>query len=240
MMTRSTLALACLAACTAVLPARASAKTFTDYFKPTPIACTPTTNTWGDKAVLPRDTCNGLEDTSGTPTVKPKWMYWDGRILRAADGKYHMFADRWPHANGMGDWVNSDTVHAISSALLGPYVDQGYAFNDGPDSKDPHKGHNVTASELPDGTYCLIVDEIVPFTVFTAASLDVARRGEARPGKIRDVDGRLSPPAAGLVSRVGGCRPGVRGCQAILHARHDASGNRRLSHTAIVAVEERE
>jgi hypothetical protein len=122
--------------------------------------------------VLPRDTCNGLEDATGTPTVKPKWMYWDGRILRAGDGKYHMFADRWPHANGMGDWVNSDTVHAVSTALLGPYVDQGYAFNNGPDSRDPHKGHNVTASELPDGTYCLIVDEIVPFTIFTAGSLD--------------------------------------------------------------------
>jgi hypothetical protein len=155
-----------------LLPGDASAKTFTDYFKPTPIVCTATTNTWGDKAVLPRDTCNGLEDATGTPTVKPTWMYWDGKILRAGDGKYHMFADRWPHANGMGDWVNSDTVHAVSSALLGPYADQGYAFNNGPDSKDPHKGHNVTASELPDGTYCLIVDEIVPFTIFTAGSLD--------------------------------------------------------------------
>lgn len=155
-----------------VWPGYASAKTFTDYFKPTPIVCTPTTNTWGDKAVLPRDTCNGLEDTTGTPTVKPQWMYWDGKILRATDGKYHMFADRWPHANGMGAWVSSDTIHAVGTALLGPYVDQGYAFNNGPDSTDAHKGHNVTASELPDGTYCLIVNEIVPFTIFTATSLD--------------------------------------------------------------------
>ena len=154
------------------LPGYASAKPFTDYFKPVPIVCPPTSNTWGDKAVIPRDTCNGLEDTSGTPTVRPKWMYWDGKILRGADGKYHMFADRWPHANGMGDWVNSETIHATSTALLGPYVDQGYAFNDGPDANKPHKGHNVTASELPDGTYCLIVNEIVPFTIFTATSLD--------------------------------------------------------------------
>jgi hypothetical protein len=154
------------------LPAHAAARPFTDYFKPTPFACPTTSSTWGDKAVLPRDTCNGLEDPTGTPTVKPKWMYWDGKILRAADGKYHMFADRWPHANGMGDWVNSETIHATSTALLGPYVDQGYAFNDGPDTGKPHKGHNVTASELPDGTYCLIVNEIVPFTIFTASSLD--------------------------------------------------------------------
>ena len=154
------------------LPGYASAKPFTDYFKPVPFVCPPTSNTWGDKAVIPRDTCNGLEDTSGTPTVRPKWMYWDGKILRGADGKYHMFADRWPHANGMGDWVNSETIHGTSTALLGPYVDQGYAFNDGPDTNKPHKGHNVTASELPDGTYCLIVNEIVPFTIFTATSLD--------------------------------------------------------------------
>jgi hypothetical protein len=132
----------------------------------------PTTNTWGDKAVPPRDTCNGLEDTTGTPTARPQWMYWDGKILLATDGKYHMFADRWPHANGMGAWGDSDTIHAVGTALLGPYVDQGYAFNNGPDGNDPHKGHNVTASELPDGTYCLIVSEIVPFTIFTATSLD--------------------------------------------------------------------
>ena len=81
-----------------LLPRDAFAKTFTDYFKPTPIVCPATSNTWGDKAVLPRDMCNGLEDAAGTPTVKPQWMYWDGKILRAGDGKYHMFADRWSHA----------------------------------------------------------------------------------------------------------------------------------------------
>jgi hypothetical protein len=171
MMTRVPWVATCVIAC-AGWPTHAWAKAFTDYFKPTATVCPPTSSTWGDKAVLPRDTCNGLEDSTGTATVKAKWMYWDGKLLRGADGKYHMFADRWPHANGMGDWVNSQTIHATSTALLGPYVDQGYAFNDGPDSKDTHKGHNVTASELPDGTYCLIVDEIVPFTIFTANSLD--------------------------------------------------------------------
>lgn len=153
-----------------VAPRMASAKPFTDYFKPTPIVCPPTSNIWGDKAVLPRDTCNGLEDTSGTPSVRPKYMYWDGKILRGADGKYHMYSSRWPHANGMGAWGNSEIIHATSPALLGPYTDQGYAYEDGPDSKSPHKGHNVTAAELPDGTYCLIVNEIVPFTIFTSDS----------------------------------------------------------------------
>jgi hypothetical protein len=162
--------LAAIAITAFVLPGMAHARPFTDYFKPTPIVCPPTSNIWGDKAVLPRDTCNGLEDTTGTPSVRPKWMYWDGKILRGADGKYHMYSSRWAHANGMGAWVNSEIIHATSAALLGPYTDQGFAYEDGPDSKSLHKGHNVTAAELPDGTYCLIVNEIVPFTIFTSDS----------------------------------------------------------------------
>lgn len=143
-----------------------------DYFQPTPVACPVTSNTWGDKAVLPRDTCNGLEDRTATPTVRPKWMYWDGKVLRGPDGRYHMFSSRWPQSNGMNGWGNSEVVHAVSPSLLGPYEDRGYAYNDGPDAQSPHKGHNVTACELPDGTYCLVVSEIVPFTIFTSNSLD--------------------------------------------------------------------
>ena len=43
-----------------LLPGVASAGTFTDYFKPTPIVCSPTSNAWGDNAVIPRDTCKWL------------------------------------------------------------------------------------------------------------------------------------------------------------------------------------
>ena len=56
-------------------------------------------------------------------------MCWDSKILRGANGKYHMFADRWPPANGRGAWVNSESIYAISWALLGPYRDQRFAFN---------------------------------------------------------------------------------------------------------------
>ena len=99
MMTRVPWVATCVIAC-AGLPTHAWAKAFTDYFKPTATVCPPTSSTWGDKAVLPRDTCNGLEDGTATATVKAKWMYWDGKLLRDTDGKYHMFADRWPHAFG--------------------------------------------------------------------------------------------------------------------------------------------
>ena len=45
---------------------------------------------WGDSNVIPRDTTNGLEDA----TLK-KWCYWDGKIVKDDEGKYHMYASRW-------------------------------------------------------------------------------------------------------------------------------------------------
>jgi hypothetical protein len=164
-----------LAVCAAVLlagvvtPSSAIAKNLIEYFQPTPIACPLTKSTWGASSSVPRDTCNGLEDTKNPP----QWLYWDGKILRAKDGKYHLLASRWPASQGHnGGWGNSDAILAVSDALLGPYVDKGFAYTDGPDSRDRSKGHNVSGCELPDGTYCLIVSEIVPFTIFTSPSLD--------------------------------------------------------------------
>ncbi len=149
------------------LPSAAAAKTFIDYFLPTPTACPVTSKTWGVSGVLPRDTCNGMENTN----IPPTYYYWDGKIIPSPDGKYYLFADRWAGSTGFGNWGNSQTIYAVSDALLGPYTDKGYAFNNGPNAQDPHKGHNASACVLLDGTYCLYVNEIVPFTVFTAASL---------------------------------------------------------------------
>lgn len=152
-----------------------------NYFKPTPIVSSPlTSNIWGASGVIPRDKCNGLQDQTGTQTTAPKWLYWDGKILRAKDGKYHMFASRWPQSSGHnGGWGNSDIIHAVSdSSPIGPYVDKGFAYtynfpnNSYGYNGDTHHGHNVSALELPDGTYCLFVSEVVPFSVFTSASLD--------------------------------------------------------------------
>jgi len=160
------LAAALFAACTG-LPSVAVAKPFISYFQPTPTACPVTSKTWGVSGVLPRDTCNGLENTN----VPPQYYYWDGKIIPSPDGKYYMFADRWAGSTGFGNWGNSQTIYAVSDTLLGPYTDKGYAFNNGPNAQDPHKGHNASACVLPDGTYCLYVNEIVPFTIFTSTSL---------------------------------------------------------------------
>jgi hypothetical protein len=160
------LAAALFSVCTG-LPSSAAAKTFIDYFQPTPTACPVTSKTWGVSGVLPRDTCNGLENTN----VPPQYYYWDGKIIPSPDGKYYLFADRWAGSTGFGNWGNSQTIYAVSDTLLGPYTDKGYAFNNGPNAQDPHKGHNASACVLPDGTYCLYVNEIVPFTIFTSTSL---------------------------------------------------------------------
>lgn len=75
------------------------AKNFIDYFLPMPIVGGLSKDAWGAPEVGPRDAKNGLEDA----TAK-QWSYWDGQIIKARDGKYHMFASRWDQALGHDGW----------------------------------------------------------------------------------------------------------------------------------------
>ncbi len=145
------------------LPTQPKSKTFIDYFLPTPIHGTLTRNTWGADGVLPRDIENGLED----PTMK-QYCYWDGQIIKAPDGKYHMFASRWDQVRGHNGWFGSVAVHAVSDSLTGPYVDKGMCW------PDDHggRGHNVTALVLPDGRYAVVISETRPCEVYVSKSLD--------------------------------------------------------------------
>jgi hypothetical protein len=138
-------------------------KTFVDYFLPTPIVGSLTTNIWGAATVGPRDPKNGLEDA----TMK-QWDYWDGKIIKGPDGKYHLFCSRWDQARGHGEWWNSKAVHAVSDNLFGPYVDKGLCW---PDSEGG-RGHNVTALQLADGRYAIVISETRPGTVYVSKSLD--------------------------------------------------------------------
>ena len=132
----------------------AAEKTFIDYFQPTPIVGSLSTNEWGAPGVLPRAAKNGLEDAtlkslpvapnfaaSDAPT---RWYYWDGQIIKAPDGKFHMFASRWDQARGHRGWGRSAAVHAVSEHLFGPYVDKGFVWTNVVDGI-AGKGHNVTA-----------------------------------------------------------------------------------------------
>jgi len=141
-----------------------------DYIKPAPIVCSPLSSaTWGVAGVKPRDICNGIESAKGAD-VPPEFYYWDGQIIKARDGKYHMFLSTWSGADGFNPgWTNSDAYHAISSqGVLGPYQRQGFVYT----NNGSHKGHNVSAVELPDGSYAVVVGETVPLTIYRSTSLD--------------------------------------------------------------------
>jgi hypothetical protein len=128
-----------------------------------PIHGTLDAKAWGAPNVLPRDPQNGLED----PTIK-KYCYWDGQIIKAQDGKYHMFASRWDQARGHGGWGGSLAVSAVSDDPTGPYIDKGLCWP----TDMAGKGHNVTALTLPDGRYAVVVSETRPGDVFVSKSLD--------------------------------------------------------------------
>lgn len=147
----------------------AFAAPFMDYIKPRPVTCPLSSATWGEAGVRPRDLCNGIESALGAD-VPPEFYYWDGQIIRAQDGKYHMFMSTWSGANGFNPgWLNSDAYHAVSEeGVFGPYLRVDYIYN----NNGSHKGHNVTALELPDGKYAVVVSETVPFTIYTSNSLD--------------------------------------------------------------------
>jgi MYXO-CTERM domain-containing protein len=147
----------------------ADAKPFIDYLKPTPIVAPLSSATWGEPGVVPRDLSNGIESAKGAG-VHPDYYYWDGQIIRAKDGKYHLFLSTFSGNTNFGtSWFNSDAYHAVSETnVLGPYVRKGFIY----DENGSHKGHNVTALELPGGEYAVVVSETVPFTIYKSTSLD--------------------------------------------------------------------
>lgn len=50
------------------------------------------------------------------------YYVWGSSVVRAEDGRYHMFASRWPRATGPNGWVvASEVVHATSTAAEGPF-----------------------------------------------------------------------------------------------------------------------
>ncbi|AHF14817.1 glycoside hydrolase family protein [Niabella soli] len=49
------------------------------------------------------------------------WI-WDPSVVKGEDGRYHMFASRWPKEIGFGNWVtNSEIVRAVADKPEGPY-----------------------------------------------------------------------------------------------------------------------
>ena len=135
-------------AISASLGRAAHAKPFMDYVKKMPIVAPLSSATWGVAGVLPRDLSNGIESVNGAG-VHPEYYYWDGQIIKAKDGKYHLFMSTFSGNTNFGtSWFDSDAYHAVSETnVLGPYVRKGFIYDEG----GSHKGHNVTALELASG-----------------------------------------------------------------------------------------
>ncbi|MFC3122727.1 glycoside hydrolase family protein [Agaribacter flavus] len=119
---------------------------------------------WGSDAVQMRDPANGLESSA------PDYCYWDGQIVKADDGKYHMYASRWDQSypHGKGWKVGSKAIHAVSDKAIGPYKDTGLAWPYWQDGK----GHNVIGLRLKDGRYAIVSSEITPGNVFVSDKPD--------------------------------------------------------------------
>lgn len=173
-MKKRELVVALLALSATVLTAQTETKSLVDFFLPLePVAPLVSSGVWGSSNALPRDTANGLEDAT-----LQNWCYWDGGVVKGDDGKYHMFASRWPqscsHAEG---WTaNSYGTHAVSDNINGPYVDQGLIWPDWKveDEEDAYNGmgHNVTCFKMHDGRYGVVTSEVTPGNVFVADSPD--------------------------------------------------------------------
>lgn len=70
---------------------------------------------------------NDFEYKVGQATIAMEmegYYVWDCSVIKASDGKYHMFSSRWPKKYGFGwNWVfNSEIVHCVSDRPEGPYV----------------------------------------------------------------------------------------------------------------------
>lgn len=67
--------------------------------------------------ILPAPINGGYQETD--------YWIWGASVIQGEDGKYHMFASRWPKTVNFGNWVtNSEVVHAIANTAIGPYETQ--------------------------------------------------------------------------------------------------------------------
>lgn len=53
----------------------------------------------------------------------PGYYLWDPSVIEV-DGKYHLFASRWPEDKGGEGWYESEIIRATSDSLFGPYTFQ--------------------------------------------------------------------------------------------------------------------
>jgi predicted GH43/DUF377 family glycosyl hydrolase len=103
------------------------------------------------------------------------WIVWGGSVIKAEDGKYYMFASRWPEKLSMSAWVtNSEIVLAVSDRPEGPYKfnkvvlpSRGKEYFDGMATHNPNIRYH-------DGKYILF---------YTGSTYDFERPSEIKPSR---------------------------------------------------------
>ena len=146
------------------IAAGARAINLVDYFLPMePQGEMVSEGIWGDPNVLPRDINNGLED----PDISD-WCYWDGKIVKDDEGKFHIYASRWDQSmsHSKGWHEGSRAMHAVSDDIMGPYKDLGMVYPDWMGGL----GHNVIGMRMHDGRYAVVTSEVTTGEVFAAES----------------------------------------------------------------------
>jgi lysophospholipase L1-like esterase len=84
------------------------------------------------------------------------WV-WCGSVTKGDDGKYHMFASRWPNSTPFSPYwlTNSEIVHAVSSTPAGPFEFSDVALPPrGAEFWDGQMTHNPAIRKFGD-TYLL-------------------------------------------------------------------------------------
>nr|WP_299069023.1 glycoside hydrolase family protein [uncultured Allomuricauda sp.] len=84
------------------------------------------------------------------------WIIWGGSVIKADNGKYYMYASRWPKKLSMSAWItNSEIVLAVSDTPEGPYkFKQVVLPSRGKDYWDGMITHNPNV-QYHDGKYIL-------------------------------------------------------------------------------------
>lgn len=116
------------------------------------------------EAAAPAETATQANPFDGTlapaPTEgafrMPEHIVWGGSVTRGDDGRYYMFASRWPKSVTMRNWVmNSEIVLASSDHPEGPFTfEQVVLPPRGPEYWDGRVTHNPSIHRH-DGKYVL-------------------------------------------------------------------------------------
>jgi hypothetical protein len=111
------------------------------------------------------------------------WV-WGGSVTRGDDGRYHMFASRWPRRLPFfeGYMVASETVRAVSGTPEGPYVlEEVIMPQRGEDYWDGRMTHNPTIHRV--GSTYLLFYIGSTYGGRMPSPQELAQGGSGRPGE---------------------------------------------------------